>query len=195
MPRGRGATVVVIRAYAQHRPVIGRASQAVIAGSNWNNATNCSSQARNANNQQSNTNSNISCHAVTVKHQGGPSPSGDGRNWVHFPVYFRGALHTYLTCQIHLLYVLGHLRHPRGKPFDADPVRLCQTLARKGAVETRFEAVFGRSEASVPARQEPLRFVGACRLAWRSDLVSDFGTDQTRAAESPSPSGRGSLQI
>lgn len=46
-------------------PVIGRASRAVIAGSNWNNATNCSSQARNANNQQSNTNSNISCHAVT----------------------------------------------------------------------------------------------------------------------------------
>ena len=70
--------------------------------------------------------------------------------------------------------VLGHLRHPRGKPLDADPVRLCQTLARKGAVETRFEAVFGRSEANVPARLGPLQIVAACRLAWRSDLVSDF---------------------
>ncbi len=106
--------------------------------------------------------------AITVKHQGGPPPLGGGRNWVHFPVYFRGALHNYLTCQINLLYVLGHLRHPRGKPLDADPVRLCQTLARKGTAETRFEAVFGRSEANVPARRGPLRFVGACRLAWRS---------------------------
>ena len=121
---------------------------------------------------------------VTVNHQGGPSPSGGGRNWVHFPVYFRSALHTYLSYQINLLYVLGHLRHPRGKPFDADPVRLCQTLARKGAVETRFEAVFGRSEANVPARLGPLQIVDACRLAWRSDLVSDSETDQTRAAES-----------
>ena len=95
----------------------------------------------------------------------------------------------------HLLYVLGHLRHPRGKPLDADPVRLCQTLARKGAVETRFEAVFGRSEANVPARQEPLRFVGACRLAWRSGYISDSETDLLRAAESPSPSGRGSLLL
>ena len=91
----------------------------------------------------------------------------------------------------HLLYVLGHLRHPRGKPLDADPVRLCQTLARKGAVETRFEAVSGRSEANVPARQEPLRFVGACRLAWRSGQISDSETDLLRAAESPSPSGEG----
>ena len=105
---------------------------------------------------------------VTVKHQGGPPPLGGGRNWVHSPVYFRGALHTYLSYQINLLHVLGHLRHPRGKPFDADPVRLCQTLARKGTAETRFEAVFGRSEANVPARRGPLRFVGACRLAWRS---------------------------
>ena len=134
----------------------------------------------------------VSSH-FTVKHQGGPSPSGDGRNWVHFPVYFRGALHNYLSYQINLLHVLGHLRHPRGKPFDADPVRLCQTLARKGAVETRFEAVSGRSEANVPARQEPLRFVGACRLAWRSGQISDSETDLLRAAESPSPSGRGSL--
>jgi hypothetical protein len=125
--------------------------------------------------------------AITVKHQGGPPPLGGGRNWVHFPVYFRGALHTYLTCQINLLHVLGHHRHPRGKPLDADPVRLCQTPARKGAVETRFEAVFGRSEANVPARLGPLRFVGACRLAWRSGQISDSETDLLRAAESPSP--------
>ena len=128
---------------------------------------------------------------LTVKHQGGPSPSGDGRNWVHFPVYFRGALHTYLTCQINLLHVLGHHRHPSGKPFDADPVRLCQTPARKGAVETRFEAVFGRSEANVPARLGPLQIVDACRLAWRSGQISDSETDLLRAAESPSPSGEG----
>ena len=44
---------------------------------------------------------------VTVNHQGGPSPSGGGRNWVHFPVYFRSALHTYLSSQIHLLLYLG----------------------------------------------------------------------------------------
>ena len=105
---------------------------------------------------------------VTVKHQGGPPPLGGGRNWVHFPVYFRSALHTYLSYQIHLLYVLGHLRHPPGKPFDADPVRLCQTLARKGTAEIRFETVFGRSEANVPARLGPLQIVAACRLAWRS---------------------------
>ena len=91
----------------------------------------------------------------------------------------------------HLLYVLGHLRHPLGKPFDADPVRLCQTLARKGTAEIRFEAIFGRSEANVPARQEPLRFVGARRLAWRSRQISDFETDLLRAAESPSPLGEG----
>jgi hypothetical protein len=93
----------------------------------------------------------------------------------------------------HLLYVLGHLRHPRGKPFDADPVRLCQTLARKGTAEIRFETVFGRSEANVPARLGPLQIVAACRLAWRSGQISDFGTDLLRAAESPSPSGEGQL--
>ena len=124
---------------------------------------------------------------VTVNHQGGPPPLGGGRNWVHFPVYFRSALHTYLSYQIYLLYVLGHLRHPPGKPLDADPVRLCQTLARKGTAEIRFETVFGRSEANVPARQEPLQIVAACRLAWRSGQISDFGTDLLRAAESPSP--------
>jgi len=128
---------------------------------------------------------------VTVNHQGGPSPSGDGRNWVHFPVYFRSALHTYLSYQIHLLYVLGHLRHPRGKPFDADPVRLCQTLARKGTAEIRFEAVSGRSEANVPARLGPLQIVAACRLAWRLGQISDSETDLLRAAESPSPLGEG----
>src|SRR5574344_551921 len=93
----------------------------------------------------------------------------------------------------HLLYVLGQLRHPRGKPLDGDPVRLCQTLARKGTAETRFEAVFGRSEANVPARQEPLQIVDACRLAWRSGQISDSETDLLRAAESPSPSGEGQL--
>ena len=87
--------------------------------------------------------------------------------------------------------VLGHLRHPRGKPLDADPVRLCQTLARKGTAEIRFEAVSGRSEANVPARQEPLQFVAACRLAWRLGQISDSETDLLRAAESPSPSGEG----
>ena len=46
---------------------------------------------------------------LTVKHQGGPSPSGDGRNWVHFPVNFRGALHTYLTCQTISCMYLGIL--------------------------------------------------------------------------------------
>ena len=105
---------------------------------------------------------------ITVNHQGGPPPLGGGRNWVHFPGHFRSALHTYLSYQIYLLYVLGHLRHPRGKPFDADPVRLCQTLARKGTAEIRFEAVSGRSEANVPARLGPLQIVAACRLAWRS---------------------------
>ena len=40
-----------------------------------------------------------------------------------------------------LVCTWASLRHPRGKPFDADPVRLCQTTARKGAVEIRFEAV------------------------------------------------------
>ena len=116
------------------------------------------------------------------------------------PVSFRGReeLGTlpnemFIIMSNHLLYVLGHHRHPRGKPFDADPVRLCQTLARKGAVETRFEAVSGRSEANVPARLGPLRFVGACRLAWRSGQISDSETDLLRAAENPSPSGRGSL--
>jgi hypothetical protein len=128
---------------------------------------------------------------ITVKHQGGPPPLGGGRNWVHFPVYFRSALHTYLSYQIHLLYVLGHLRHPPGKPFDADPVRLCQTLARKGTAETRFEVVSGRSEANVPARLGPLQIVAACRLAWRSGQISDSETDLLRAAESPSPSGEG----
>ena len=44
---------------------------------------------------------------VTENHQGGPSPSGGGRNWVHFPVYFRSALRIYLTCQIHLCAYLG----------------------------------------------------------------------------------------
>ena len=83
-----------------------------------------------------------------------------------------------------LVCTWASLRHPRGKPFDADPVRLCQTTARKGAVEIRFEAVFGRSEANVPARQEPLRFVGACKLAWRSGQISDFETDLLRAVES-----------
>ena len=87
----------------------------------------------------------------------------------------------------HLLYVLGHLRHPRGKPFDADPVRLCQTLARKGTAEIRFETVFGRSEANVPARLGPLQIVAACRLAWRSGQISDSETDLLRAAESHSP--------
>lgn len=105
---------------------------------------------------------NLKYLQITVNHQGGPSPLGGGRNWVHFPTKCLS------SCSTYLLYVLGHLRHPPGKPFDADPVRLCQTLARKGTAETRFEVVSGRSEANVPARLGPLRFVGACRLAWRS---------------------------
>ena len=122
---------------------------------------------------------------ITVNHQGGPSPSGGGRNWVHFPTKCLS------SCSTYLLYVLGHLRHPLGKPFDADPVRLCQTLARKGTAEIRFEAVSGRSEANVPARRGPLQIVAACRLAWRSGQISDSETDLLRAAESPSPSGEG----
>ena len=46
---------------------------------------------------------------LTVKHQGGPPPLGGGRNWVHFPVYFRGALHNYLTCQTISCMYLGIL--------------------------------------------------------------------------------------
>ncbi|MFZ3134190.1 hypothetical protein [Methanothrix sp.] len=47
------------------------------------------------------------------------------------------------------------------------------------------------AEANVPARQEPLRLRGARKLAWRSDLISDFEMDQIRATESLSPSGNG----
>ena len=64
---------------------------------------------------------------LTVKHQGGPSPSGDGRNWVHFPVYFRGALHTYLTCQtISCMYlgILGTLAVNRSMPILYGSARL-----------------------------------------------------------------------
>ncbi len=38
--------------------------------------------------------------------------------------------------------------------------------------------------SNVPARLGPLRFVGACRLAWRSGQISDSETDLLRAAES-----------
>ena len=64
---------------------------------------------------------------LTVKHQGGPSPSGDGRNWVHFPVNFRGALHTYLTCQtISCMYlgILGTLAVNRSMPILYGSARL-----------------------------------------------------------------------
>jgi hypothetical protein len=75
--------------------------------------------------------------------------------------------------------------HPRGKRLEFDPVNACWTFARKGIAEIRFEAISNKHEANVPARLEPLQIVAACRLAWRSALISDFEPDPSRAAESP----------
>ena len=51
----------------------------------------------------------------------------DERNWVHFPVYFRGALHTYLTCQtISCMYlgISGTLAVNRSMPILYGSARL-----------------------------------------------------------------------
>lgn len=51
---------IIIRLHSASVLIISYAANGLLAGGNWNNATNCSSQSRNSNNVQSNVNAYIS---------------------------------------------------------------------------------------------------------------------------------------
>ena len=121
---------------------------------------------------------------LTVKHQGGPSPSGDGRNWVHFPVNFRGALHTYLTCQtISCMYlgILGTLAVNRSMPILYGSARLLPERER-----LKYDLKPSLADLRPTFQQDWDLCRSSLHVGWPGGPIWSliFGTDQIRAAES-----------